>query len=427
MWPRAVRSEKKWEEFEHAPTRGSGQYIVMADITAFYDSIDHDRLVDRLIQLTGFRMEAELLGAFLGRVMGSSRGLPQGLAPSDMLATVALSSVDAAMVREGFDYVRHGDDMRLAVSDYGVARRGALLLERRLREVGLVLSGGKTRILRRDTYVRELAGISSMIDSVRQRLLRDRLSRLGADDDALVEELANREMEQLGWDLFYHERVTKDEVIEELRPYLEPRDVEVAEKLFRETMRNAPRRNGRLSREEFHQRLTASMTRLAAGRSLIAIRYVRELLDDYPDKTPLICSYLNALANVAAVRIARIVGEAISNSHFRTEWELAWLLRTLTQVHAHAAQDAVTRVGELLDEPHDRWLAAVEGAKLLARRGSLSRERLVRLWNTCPRVFHADLVLAAGTIAATGDEWAADFVRAAQDDPINVVVARHLG
>lgn len=114
FWPRGVQSDKAWRAFESAPLAGSDAYVIIADVSAFYESIDHERLVERLIQMTGRRQEAEALLELLKRAMGSQRGLPQGLAPSDPLATAYIAQVDFAMIRDGYRYYRHGDDIRVA-------------------------------------------------------------------------------------------------------------------------------------------------------------------------------------------------------------------------------------------------------------------------------------------------------------------------
>src|ERR1051325_9483640 len=128
FWPRGLRSPKQWRDFEHSPLRGSEDYVVIADISAFYESVDHERLAEQLITATGRRQEAEALVAFLERVMDSSRGLPQGLEPSDPLATAYLSQIDFAMVRDGLRYSRHGDDIRIAATDYNAARHAVFVL-----------------------------------------------------------------------------------------------------------------------------------------------------------------------------------------------------------------------------------------------------------------------------------------------------------
>lgn len=129
MWPRATYVDKRWGEFEKAPLLTEEDYIVNADVTAFYDSIDHSILEDKIVKLTGENKVANALKLFLDRIMCSNKGLPQGILGSDTLATLYLQSVDAAMLRTGFSYWRHGDDIRMSVESMSLARESIATVE----------------------------------------------------------------------------------------------------------------------------------------------------------------------------------------------------------------------------------------------------------------------------------------------------------
>ena len=92
FWPRADGSrDKSWSKFERYALTRDGQYIVSCDIAGFYESIDHSQLASAVVKATGYRNIADALVHFLDRVMGGTRGLPQGLEASDTLATVYLA------------------------------------------------------------------------------------------------------------------------------------------------------------------------------------------------------------------------------------------------------------------------------------------------------------------------------------------------
>lgn len=425
LWPRGVVSPKQWRAFEASPLSGADAYVIVADISAFYESIDHENLAERLIQMTGRRAETEALQGFLSRVMGSQRGLPQGLVPSDALATAYIAHVDFAMVRDGYRYSRHGDDIRISAPTYNAARRAILDVEARVREAGLQLNAYKSKILKRSTYEAEVRSIDQTIDETRKKLLESRLAEVSGDPDALAAILKAADREQLGWDFFYHERTSLGEVIDELRPHLEPDDTLIAEQLFTETVAAAPGTPGGLANDAFHQRLAASLVRLAAARSTTALPRIGELLLQFPDKTEHFCSYLAALAEVESQGVAEQLCRALPGETYRTEWEAAWVARTLISVQGHVLPEALKVLRSAVANPHESWMFATEAAKLLAARGELSREELVRLWNTCPQTLRIDLVVAAASLADT-HEWAAAFFEAAQDEPVHVVVAKQL-
>jgi hypothetical protein len=55
FWPRGLLSKKAWRNFEQAPLMGSDDYLIIADISAFYESIEHEQLAERLLRMTGDR------------------------------------------------------------------------------------------------------------------------------------------------------------------------------------------------------------------------------------------------------------------------------------------------------------------------------------------------------------------------------------
>lgn len=59
FWPRGIRTEKAWREFENSATETNGAYVVIADISAFYESVDHVKLTDRLIRMAVCRRGCE--------------------------------------------------------------------------------------------------------------------------------------------------------------------------------------------------------------------------------------------------------------------------------------------------------------------------------------------------------------------------------
>lgn len=190
-------------------------------------------------------------------------------------------------------------------------------------------------------------------------------------------------------------------------------------------MQNAPGSANALPSDAFHQRLITCLVRLAAIRSPVALPYVADLLRSYPDKTTVFCSYLAALSEINPKGVAEQLESVLVGGSFKTEWESAWLTRTLARVHRHASETVLPSLHAAVANPHQAWLYAIEAAKLLAARGALSQEMIVRLWNTCPHVFRADLVAAAEDLSLI-HSWAEAFVQASQDDPIHVVIVRQL-
>ena len=190
---------------------------------------------------TGYGDVAEALLHFLRRVMGTGRGLPQGLMSSDSLATVYLAEVDFAMIRNGYRYVRHGDDVRVAVDTYDQGCLAIRCMEAELRKCGLLLNSEKTRVFHRQTYHRSLSLFEETWTKAKGRVVEGMAAEFRENQQALKAAMDKFDMEELGWALFYHQAIDLEEAIEELRKGIEPEDVEIAEMLFRNTIRRRPR------------------------------------------------------------------------------------------------------------------------------------------------------------------------------------------
>ena len=197
FWPRGYPSAKRWLDFEISVTKPKSGYVVRSDIAGFYESIDHERLTDAIVNATGHRDIAEALMHFLERVMGSRRGLPQGLIPSDTLATVYLAELDFAMVRNNFRYFRHGDDVRIAVGNYDRACLAVRCLEAELRKLGLLLNSAKTRALHQKTYADTTSSYKRAVEDATDQLINTKVQSLVEDEHALKAALLDSGMEPL--------------------------------------------------------------------------------------------------------------------------------------------------------------------------------------------------------------------------------------
>lgn len=419
LWPRGVATDKRWHDFERSVLQRNVSHVVRGDIVGFYEFVDHEKLADIIISATGKRNVADALVHFLHRVMKSQRGLPQGLLPSDALATLYLSNLDFRMVREGFLYLRHGDDIRVGVSKYDDGRRAIKVLETELRALHLTLNDSKTRVLRATTYEKEkdVSIRDGVLDKARSEIVTAKLD----DVDEISAMMVNAGQDQLAWDFFYHGRISFDEAIEILRPKIKTSDVELATKVFLDAVKKRPRRASALAYRTFRHRLRWSLVRLSVSRSEAGLTHVGSLLKWYPERTENLCSYLSALASTKPKDVALQAEKALRNS-YRTEWELAWIVRVLVQAPNHVSAKTLRMLQKTLDAPHERWLAAVEVVKLLAVRRELDRDTLMKVSNTCPRVFQVDLVEAARYMMDSA-KWAEAFVKTARSNRIHAVVA----
>ena len=433
LWPRAIDKDKEWGALEAAPRGTEGNYVVLADVSSFYESIDHDTLATRLVALTGNVLVVQALQQFLGEVMGARRGIPQGLDASDVLATAYLSGVDGIMSRSVWPYWRHGDDVRVVVPNHGAGRQALHLFETGLRGVGLTLNGQKSRILMRETYVAHLETVDQERAALREKIASAREAALADATDEEIGELAEEAGidEETQWGLFYHGTVTLEDIIEQLREVLQPSDVEVARAVFEEAIRRAPDQDvDPLADELFHVYLSTSLTRLAAGPDTHALPHVASLIGRFPDKTELLTTYLRSVRAVDPRAVAQQVERAIS-ADYLFGWQHVWLLdaaRLLStefdDLDLHTSAEVATRVqGDELAV----WLARSAAARLRCQIGEMTHEEIHRLWGTCPRALQADLVAGLCDLerVAPGG-WVERFLDSLKDDAmLQVVVNRN--
>ena len=357
--------------------------------------------------------------------MGDSRGLPQGLLPSDTLATTYLAGLDRAMIRSGLQYARHGDDVRIAADSYEHGYWAARRVEAELRRCGLLLNPSKTRVFRRETYEETLLAHQREWDKTKNAFIEETVSGTQEDESALGDVLQRFELEETGWALFYHGLIDVDEAIDRLRTKMTAEDAEVAEMLFASIVEMRPRegngRASRLEREVFHWRLKDVLCALAAVESDGALGHVGDLIREYPDKTKIMCKYVMKLRGMED-RIAEEIESAVGQ--YTMGWGLAWMLQVLGRVSGYLSKDGVKHLADVVDNPRGEWLSGVEAAKCLALRGDLRRESLLVLWDTCPEVFRVDLVVAAVRMEEFAD-WAKTFVESTRGDRVMEVVIEH--
>lgn len=429
FWPRAKETTKRWSEFENAPLGAEGAYIVKADVSGFYESIDHSLLRQVLISLTGRLDLVDALLDFLERVMGVPRGLPQGLDTSDALATAYLSNVDSEVLRVVHHYWRHGDDIRMTVPNHDAGRRAIHRLEEQLRASHLLLNAEKTLVLQRETYQQQLTAVDTRRSAVRRRLLAERESRVadgtleGLDD--LVAKVGDKI--ELRWVGLYEPEVDLDDLAAQLRPHLEPGEVDIAAAAFQEALENLPGSHaaGALNDEEFHGVFMSSLTALLTDKNPLPIESAPRVIRLFPDKTRILSDYLRAVASTYPSEVSTAVTTALTSGYL-TGLQKALLLSVLREVviaGGPTPPEISTVAREISGNEDETWLSRVEAVRVLAHLGELDRDLLTRIWNRAPAALRADLVAAVAIVAVDPDAaWAIAFRDSLNPDALMQVV-----
>ena len=128
-------------------------HVVDADLTSYFDTIPHARLMARVGERVSDGRILELIEAFLHQdiVKGAQRwtptgGTPQGAVISPLLANVYLHKLDCLMRGNGYQMVRYADDFVVLCQTADEAQAGLGLVRAWVEENGLTLNPDKTHV-----------------------------------------------------------------------------------------------------------------------------------------------------------------------------------------------------------------------------------------------------------------------------------------
>ncbi len=112
------RKETGWADFHEqseASQRKDCKYVILADISDFYNQISHHRIQNALSSAGVSEAKSKATERFLGNINAGhhSRGIPVGPAASILLAECALADVDNFLLRRKFRHTRYVDDFRI--------------------------------------------------------------------------------------------------------------------------------------------------------------------------------------------------------------------------------------------------------------------------------------------------------------------------
>jgi RNA-directed DNA polymerase len=128
-------------------------FVVDADLKSYFDSIPHDRLMDRVRSSISDGRLLALIESFLRQDIlkdmerwRPTTGTPQGAVVSPLLANIYLHPLDLLMEESGYRMVRYADDFVIVCRTEAEARAAFRQVEAWVTANGLTLHPDKTRI-----------------------------------------------------------------------------------------------------------------------------------------------------------------------------------------------------------------------------------------------------------------------------------------
>ena len=130
-------------------------WVVDVDLKSYFDTIPHDRLMERVKELISdgrllAMLEKYLKVGVMEELKGwepTEQGTPQGAVISPLLANLYLNPLDHMMAQAGYEMTRYADDFVVQCSSQEQARQALEMIGRWAQENGLTIHPIKTRIV----------------------------------------------------------------------------------------------------------------------------------------------------------------------------------------------------------------------------------------------------------------------------------------
>lgn len=150
-------------------------YAVDIDLEKFFDTVDHDVLMNRVSRRVSEKGILRLIGKYLragvvvkGNLNETSKGVPQGGPLSPLLSNILLDDLDKELEKRGHQFARYADDLIVLVKS---KRAGERVMESISRFLGKVLkvkvNRDKSRVVKAEvssflgfTFIRKRLAVS---------------------------------------------------------------------------------------------------------------------------------------------------------------------------------------------------------------------------------------------------------------------------
>lgn len=344
-----------WSALQKALTQHSSKkqikYILKIDVANFFGSINQHTLVNTLsdagypIKLLS-RLET-MLTAFTGE--RSSRGILQGMFPSDLLGNFYMEPIDRFMSDQGIPSARYVDDMYIFLESVDAAERLIRELIPELRRYDLVLNEAKSVIMPKTSLNTEEPDLEELFDEAVEEI-----SSQVEDEDFEADYGFQSQWEDEDEDQDEDEDEDEDE----------EKDLELeATKLLFDAIDDYP------GHEENIERFCLPL--FAKANSDYALEHVLDSFRKRPAMSQIYASYLARF--LEDQKVYEFLVDCIGDSTL-VDWQLIWILAALI-LRKPDDDEPVKKALKLLKagSPHDGLKAAA--AMYVGRHGDATRRK----------------------------------------------------
>lgn len=364
--PQQSRVRMSFDEFQLAPLdQSDASFVLVTDITNFYEYIDHQLLQDELVARTAEGTIARFIRTFLGELAGRSFGIPQTYGSSHVLSDIILEVPENRLLRSGYEVWRFGDDFRVGAETWSSISSVYEQLDYEVRQLGLSLSDAKSYRFPRARYMERLEAPNRIWRTVAGEVEADlRIFNpytevvVEPDEEATLVEASLRFLE-----LWSDGAATRQD------------DHPVEAYAYRDVLGSA---------------LAVLMSFKHDG----AIAYLRDVLVYEPFLTNLVARYLASLGEPGGQTADDILRSATADEAFYLlPWQETWLVQPLI----YAAELSEPTAAQLRDrmlatrgQPFLRAAAAV----ILSRLGRAEPTELGKIYDTSGPATQPEIVVA---------------------------------
>ena len=349
-----------WNALQRALATGAKsraiQYVLKIDVANFFGSLNQHTLINVLVDSGYAKSLASRLEAILTRYTGerSSRGILQGIYPSDLFGNYYLAPIDRFLDEYGVPSARYVDDIYVFVESVDAADQLLRKLIPELRSYDLVLNEAKSLVMPKSTLMTEEPDLEALFA-------------------AAVDEIAGQvDDDEFDADYGFQSEWEEDDEDDEDAAEDEEEDLELrATIVLFDSIAEYP------GHEENIERFCLPIFTRAGSDH--AIEHVLDAFRKRPAMSQIYASYLAKFLHVR--HVSEFLLRLLSDTSL-ADWQKMWILAALSQVEK-ADDESVKVAFGLLKDPNRHDALRAVAAVYVGRFGDHGRRKaLMSLYPT---------------------------------------------